>query len=133
MSTNANYAVEVEKYAERHFIASFRKKYKGAWSVTWKALEEEFKRLDTLIGVNNHVETIYDCADFMICKTEFRVAGTQESRHSSGNRCIIAAYKSNKIVRVLIVYSKTDVKGSRETEWWQNSIKDNYQEYKVCF
>ena len=45
MSTNVNYTVEVEKYAERHFIASFKKKYKGAWDITWKALEDEFKRI----------------------------------------------------------------------------------------
>lgn len=133
MSTSSNYVVEVEKYVERHFIASFKKKYKGAWDITWKALEEEFKRIETLIGVNNFVETIFTCDDFLICKTEFRIAGTQESRHGSGNRCIIAVHKKDKITRVLLVYSKGDVKGSRETDWWQGVIKDNYSDYARCF
>lgn len=133
MSTNDVYIVETEKYAERHFIASFKKKYKGAWGITWKALEEEFKRIETLIGVNNYVETIFDCKNFLICKTEFRVAGTQESRHSSGNRCIIAAHKETKKVRVLIVYGKGDIKGSHETAWWQGIVKENYSDYAHCF
>ena len=133
MSTNANYVVQVEKYAERHFIASFKKKYRGAWGVTWKALEEEFKRIDMLIGVNNFVETIFSCDEFLICKTEFRIAGTQESRHRSGNRCIIATHKDSKIVRILLVYGKTDVRGSRETDWWQSVIRDNYPDYANCF
>jgi len=133
MSTNVNYTIEVEKYAERHFIASFKKKYKGAWDITWKAIEEEFKRIETLIGVNNYVETIYDCKDFLICKTEFRVAGTQESRHGSGNRCIIAAHKGTKKVRVLLVYSKGDVRGAHETAWWQGIVKESYSDYSNCF
>lgn len=134
MSTSSdNYSVEVEKFAERHFIAGFKKKYKTAWSTTWKALEEEFKRLDTLIGINNYVEIIYDCTAFIICKTEFKIAGTQESKHSSGNRCIVAAYKGERVVRVLLVYGKTDVRGSKETAWWQNTVKDNYSGYDNCF
>lgn len=111
MSTSGNYTVEVGKYAERHFISSFKKKYKSAWKVTWKAIEEELKRIDALIGVNSYVETIKDERDLLICKTEFRVAGTQESRHGSGNRCIIAVHKVAKIVRVLLVYGKGNVRG----------------------
>lgn len=133
MSTSSNYIVEVEKYAERHFIASFKKKYRGAWDITWKALEEEFKRIEALIGVNNYVETIRDCNEFLICKTEFRIAGTQESRHRSGNRCIVVTHKKDHIVRVLLVYGKGDVKGSRETDWWQGVIRDNYPKYAHCF
>lgn len=132
MSTNNTYVVEVEKYAERHFISRFRKKYKGAWDVTWKAIEEEFKRIETLIGVNNFVETITDCEGVLICKTEFRVASTQESRHGSGNRCIIAVHKEAKIVRVLLVYGKGDA-GPRETAWWQGLIKETYKDYAHCF
>lgn len=128
-----SYAVETEKYAERHFISKFKKKYKGAWDVTWKAILEELKRIETLIGVNNYVETIYTCDDFLICKTEFRVAGTQESRHGSGNRCIVAVHKNTKLARVLLVYGKGDIVGSHETAWWQKLVKENYHHYSSCF
>lgn len=133
MSTSSNYVVEVEKYAERHFISSFKKKYRGAWDITWKAIEEELKRIETLIGVNNYVEIIKSKRDLLICKTEFRVAGTQESRHGSGNRCIIAVQKEVKTVRVLLVYGKGDIRGSHETTWWQGIVKETYADYADCF
>ena len=132
MSTSANYIVEIEKYAERHYIATFRKKYKSAWSITWKAIEEEFKRIETLMGVNNYIEIITNCGDISICKTEFRVAGTQESRHGSGNRCIIAVHKDTKRVNVLFVYGKGNVRGSHETAWWQTVLKENFPVYADC-
>ncbi len=129
MSTSDPYVVEVEKYAERHYIAGFKKKYKGTWDITWRAVEEELKRIETLIGINNYVETIVGKDGVLICKTEFRVAGTNESKHGSGNRCIVAIHKNRKLVRVLLVYGKGDVGGSRETDWWKGEIRDNYRDY----
>lgn len=127
MSTS--YAVIVEKYAERHFISRFRKKYKGAWDVTWNALAEEFKRISTLIGTTSIAETITDVANIKICKTEFRVHGTQESRHGSGNRCIVAVNKDACTVHILVVYHKNDLGGSNETASWKALVKENYPEY----
>lgn len=127
MSTN--YAVIVEKYAERHFISKFRKKYKGAWDVTWGGMHQEFKRIDALIGETNTVETITDQNGIKICKTEFRVHGTQESRHASGNRCIIAVHKNTCVINVLVVYHKNDLGGSNETSAWKSLIRENYPEY----
>jgi|SRR5680860_1102479 len=127
MSTN--YAVVVQKYAERHFISKFKKKYKGAWDVTWNAIHEEFKRIDILIGKTNIAEIITDQGGIKICKTEFRVHGTHESRHASGNRCIIAVYKNNCVVNVLVVYHKNDLDGRNETASWKNLVKKNYPEY----
>ena len=124
-----NYAVVVQKYAERHFISKFKKKYKRAWDVTWDAIHEEFKRIDTLIGKTNIAETITDQGGIKICKTEFRVHGTQESRHASGNRCIIAVHKNTCVVNVLVVYHKNDLGGSNETANWKNLVKENYPEY----
>ena len=128
MSTN--YVVIVEKYAERHFISKFKRKYKGAWNVTWNALVEEFKRIDTLIGATSIAETIADVGNIKICKTEFRVHGTQESRHRSGNRCIVAVHKDSCTVHVLVVYHKNDLSWSNETASWKALVKENYSEYE---
>ena len=68
-----------------------------------------------------------------ICKTEFKIVGTQISRHGSGNRCIIAVHADTQVVRVLLVYGKGDVKGSRETDWWQQEVKAAYPEYAEYF
>ena len=125
-----SYAVVVEKFAERHYISKFKKKHRNAWDITWNAIAEQFKRIETLIGVNNIVEIICDAGDVKICKTEFRIAGPGKSRHASGNRCIIAVRKSTAIVHVLLVYSKGDVGSSNETVAWKSIVKDNYPEYK---
>ena len=127
MSTN--YTVILEKYAERHFVSNFKKKYRGAWDVTWVAMCEEFKRIDILIGSTNIAETIAEIGNIRICKTEFRVHGTQESRHTSGNRCIVAVNKGTSTVHILLVYNKNDLSGGSETAKWKALIKDNYSEY----
>ena len=129
MSTN--YGVIFEEYAERHYIKNFEKKYKSAWNITRRAITEEFKRFDGLFETSI-AETIIDGDDIKICKTEFRVAGTKDSRKSSGNRCITALCREDSIymVRVLLVYHKNDIKGGNETARWKQIIKENYPEYK---
>ena len=124
-----SYTVITAKYAERHYISKFQKKYKGAWPVTWNAIYEEFKRIGTLIEETNIAKTITDQGDIRICKTEFRVHGTQDSRHSSGNRCIIAVHKKTCVVNVLLVYHKNYLGGANETIVWKSVIKENYPEY----
>lgn len=123
-----NYSVVLEEYAKRHYVSKFKKKYKGAWDVTWEAIVEEFKRMDSLFETSI-VETIVTTANIKICKTEFRVAKTQESRHGSGNRCIVSVHKDTCVVHVLLVYHKNDLGGHNETDEWKNTIKDNYPEY----
>ncbi|OHA89287.1 MAG: hypothetical protein A2653_01175 [Candidatus Zambryskibacteria bacterium RIFCSPHIGHO2_01_FULL_43_25] len=129
MSTN--YAVIVEKFAERHYISKFKKKHKNAWDITWNAIAEQFKRIESLIGINSIVEIICDAGDIKICKTEFRIAGPGKSRHASGNRCIIVVQKSSAVVHVLLVYSKGDIGGTNETTGWKTVIKDNYPAYRA--
>jgi len=125
-----NYTVIIEKYAERHFISNFKKKYKSAWDATWVGMREEFKRIDALIGQTTIAETISQFGNIKICKTEFRIHNTKESRHSSGNRCVVAVCKDTATVHVLLVYNKTDLDGSNETASWKKIIKENYPEYK---
>jgi len=125
------YQVVFKPFTERHYIKSFAKKYQGAWSKTLKALTIEFIFVQLLFG-KTIAETI--CVspdnDIKICKTEFKILGTQVSRHGSGCRCIIAIHESKKLVNVLLVYSKGDVDGKNETVWWTNLVKDTYPEYR---
>ena len=129
MNTTNEYQVIIESFAERHFIRTFAKKYKGAWDTTFGFLAAEFKFIDALF-FKNTAEYITDKnADIVICKTEFKIAGTQESRHGSGNRCIVAIHKNLNKVCVLLVYYKNDLGGGSETGNWKNLIKKNYSEY----
>ena len=127
MSTK--YAVAIEKFAEHHFIKSFGKKYGRAWDITLETLIREFQSFDVLFE-RNIAETIVDSADIKICKAEFKVAGTNESRHRSGNRCIVAIDKLKSTVVVLLVYGKTDIGGGKETASWKNIIRENYPQYR---
>ncbi|MFM7089067.1 MAG: hypothetical protein ACKOW9_06100 [Candidatus Paceibacterota bacterium] len=127
------YEVVFENFTERHFIKTFSKKYKGAWDLTLKYIQEEFEQIDILFS-RSIAEYITDKdADIVICKTEFKIAGTMESRHGSGNRCIVAVHKNLRKVCVLLVYNKTDLSGHNETAEWKNIIKDNYPEFKNLF
>jgi hypothetical protein len=128
MSTR--YAVIIEQFVDRHYVRSFAKKYRKKWDVTLIAIIEELQRIDDLIGKTNIAETITSAGDIRIVKTEFRVVGTNESRHNSGNRCIIAVHSQTKTVSVLLVYCKTDIRGSRENDWWKSLIRENYPQYK---
>lgn len=124
------YHVVLESFTERHFIRSFAKKYKGAWDKTLKGLLLEFTYVDLLFQ-KSIAETICMSSDneVRICKTEFKILGTEKSRHGSGNRCIIAVHTSTAVVRVLLAYHKNDLRGKNETKSWKALVKDNYPEY----
>ena len=126
---STKYEVVIEKYAERHFISKFKKKYKGSWDLTLNTLIEEFEKIDVLF-LKSIAEYITDKnANLVICKTEFRVHGTKKSRHGSGNRCIVAVHKDTFVVNVLLVYHKNHLSGKNETASWKQLIKENYPEY----
>lgn len=127
--TSINYAVIFERFTERHFIRSFAKKYKGAWDFTMKLLRQEFEQID-LLFLKNIAETIIDTKDIKICKTEFKISGTPQSRHGSGNRCIVAVHKDTCKVCVLLVYGKSDLCGHNETMEWKMLVRENYPEYR---
>ena len=129
---SSRYSVEVEYFAERHFVKKFQKKYKNAWTITWQAIIEELKRIDSLLD-SSMAETIVGDDNRRIIKTEFRIAKTQQSRHGSGNRCIIAVHQDIQVVYVLLVYHKPDLGKGNETAKLKQIIKKNYKQYKDLF
>jgi len=123
------YKVVFEPFAERHFIRTFAKKYKNAWEFILSAITQEFEKIDILF-LKSIAEYIPDKkADVMIAKTEFKISGIQESRHGSGNRCIVAINKKLNTVCVLVVYHKNDLGEGNETANWKRIVKENYPEY----
>ncbi|MFZ2969559.1 MAG: hypothetical protein WA063_00260 [Minisyncoccia bacterium] len=123
------YSVNIEKYVERHFIKSFEKKYHRAWDITMEALIREFQSFDVLL-THTIAEMITETPDIKICKVEFKVAGSNQSRHSSGNRCIVAVHKDTNIVNILLIYHKNDIGAGNETAKWKQIIKNNYPDYR---
>lgn len=129
---STKYEVVFEPFTERHFTRSFSKKYKCAWDLTLETLRIEFEQID-LLFLKKVAEIITDVGNMKICKTEFKVAGTPESRHASGNRCIVAIHRDTMRVCVLLVYGKTDLSGKNETAEWKRIIKEHYPQYKNFF
>jgi len=123
------YSVIIESFAERHYLKNFVKKYKSAWDITWRAISEELQRFDSLLETSI-AETISVSGDLRIAKIEFRVAGTKESRKSSGNRCIVAVHKDRGIICILLIYHKNDLGNGNETAKWKQIVRDNYPEYR---
>jgi len=93
-------------------------------------LIREFQSFDVILEKTIAEEITDKNADVVICKTEFKISGTQESRHGSGNRCIVAKHKKTNKICVLLVYHKNDLGSGSETANWKNVIKKNYPEYE---
>ena len=127
-----NFSVQIEDFAERHFIKSFEKKYKGKWDLTLISISAQLARIDNLL-LTDRAETITDAGDIKIIKTKFKVVDTKESAKTSGNRCIVAWCISKQLVSILLVYGKTDLSGKNETTEWRALVKDNYKEYSHLF
>ncbi len=123
------YSVSVENYAQKHFIKSFEKKYHRAWDITMDALIRELQSFEVLLD-RGIAEKIVNIQKVNICKIEFKVAGTNQSRHGSGNRGIVAVHKDSCIIRILLIYHKNDLRDGNETAQWKQLIKDNYPEYR---
>ena len=125
----SNCSVEIEKFAESHFIKLFAKKYKQNWNTTLQAIVTGLERIDTLLKTDK-ATMICNTAEIQIIKTEFRVVGTKESAKTSGTRCIVAWHIEDQTVFVLLVYGKTDISSHNETAAWKKIIKDNYPQYQ---
>jgi len=124
------YDVLIEPFAERHYIRTFKKKYKNAWDLTLASVVVEFEQIEILL-LRKIAEYITDkSADVVMCKTEFKISGTKMSRHGSGNRCIVAIHQNTNQVKILLVYHKTDLGGGSETGNWKRIIKNNYKQYE---
>lgn len=123
-----NFSVQIEDFAERHFIKSFEKKYRDKWDLTFVSIFAQLARIDNLL-LTDRAETITDAGDIKIIKTKFKVVDTKESAKTSGNRCIVAWCISKQLVSILLVYSKTDLSPNNETAQWTKLVKENYPQY----
>ncbi len=128
MSTNY-YDVSTESVAEKLYLKSLRKKYKSSFNTPWSAFILMLRKFDLMID-RSVTSSISDLdSDIVIYKCEFKILPS-ESAKASGNRCIVAQYKTKKEVKILLVYCKNDIRGNNETVWWKKMIQTNYIEYK---
>ena len=95
------------------------------------------KRLRTENNVTQkttQIDQLYYFDEHWLFKYDFRVAGTNQSTKSSGNRIVgFIDNKANKI-EILLIYNKTDLpKNKGETAYIIDTIKENYPEIVDMF
>lgn len=120
MSTR--YTVLIHEYAQKHYIKSFKKKYVSKWDITLKAIVFQLESVDELSNTN-FFEKIHVYENYYIAKVEFAVAGTQESKKSSGCRYIVKVSKNESLAELLLIYHKNDADMKNETRWWEKHIE----------
>jgi hypothetical protein len=127
MSTNSDYIVVVEDYAKRHYIKGFEKKF-PTWDKTLSSLVEIFSRFDSealgqRLGLLKYNRTKTKC----LYKFEFReVSQTTKSHKTSGNRLVLLCDHDTKFIYILLVYQKSDIRGSGETTWLMGHINTEF-------
>lgn len=130
---NCDFRVEVSEFAKRHFCKTFLKKYKKKhWDQTLFSISQTLQRSSAMQRTQLLDILRFDQEKNMgIGKLDFRVAGTQSSPKSSGNRVIFSFCNMTAKIEVLIVYAKGDIdKKYGETQWIYNIVKSEFPEYK---
>lgn len=128
MSINdpSRYLVRLSEYAKRHYVKAFEKRYaKKQWEVTLSSIVAEMARVEENIRYKK-AETIHSGDNQRIIKYYFRVAQTQDSAKRSGNRVIALIDDIDKVVTILLLYSKNEITTPNETAKWQKQVKDNF-------
>lgn len=129
------YSIFIEEFTNRHFIKSFVKKYKGKqWDITLFAIKAILSRYDNLapnnISTDSKLDIICQYQNYTIIKLDFKIAGSNISAKTSGNRVIAAVDRQNKIIKILLVYSKNDIGPPQETSKWKKMVSQNYAEFR---
>jgi hypothetical protein len=133
---NLSFRVEFSSYSENHFCREFYRKYKGKqWVETKRTIVDTLERAflvqqTKLIDVLKYSQE----NDIGIFKYDFKVAGTNVSPKSSGNRAVFSLCNNTGIIKILLVYGKNNCdKKHNETQWIFEQIKTNFPEYKKYF
>ncbi len=130
---DVNFKVEFSNFAEKHFCKDFLKKYKSkAWSITYQSIKDALKKSFGFqqTGLIDNIKFLQK-DNFGIFKLDFRVAGTNISPKSSGNRVIFSLCNNSENINILLVYGKDHcAKNQSETQWILEKIKNNFPQYK---
>lgn len=130
------FSVEFSPYAETHYCKEFLKKYKiKSWLETKKTIVNTLERIffvqqTSLIDLLRYSQE----DDAGIFKYDFKVAGTNFSPKTSGNRVIFQLCNKTGKIDILLVYGKDHCgKKQSETQWVLEQIKANFPEHrKYC-
>lgn len=126
---NDDYRIFFSDYAQRHFIKSFAKDYKGRrWDVTLDSIFQDLKRVHSM-QMTQQVDELKHGDGCKLFKYDFTVAQSGVSPKASGNRCIVFLDAARHRQDILMVYGKTDLpKNVGETQYIYKTIEEQFTE-----
>ena len=114
-------------------MKDFEKKYEGKqWDYTLKSIIQDLSRLrmeNNTTQLSQQIDELKCIDNEYIAKYDFKIAQTNVSTKSSGNRCIIYINNEKHIIEILMIYNKTHLpKNKDETKYIMDEIKNNFDD-----
>lgn len=129
---NVQYNVEISQYAQKHYIKDFLKNHRSNWVLTLESVVESLERiyyLDEQKHTSLDVIKFSDDKELGLVKFDFKIFKSKESSKTSGNRVIAIVNNTTNAVEICLVYSKNNIEGGKETNWWVEHIQNNFVKY----
>ncbi len=120
----STYRVVIHTFAEKHYCKDLAKKHKKRWPLTREAIIRLLQLPDKTIQETSILETIIHEGNTRIVKGYFKIFGEKTSALKSGHRFIARLDDNRQSAEVLLVYHKNHIKGTKETAWWQKTLKN---------
>lgn len=135
---NQLFSVTFSSYSKRHYQKDFQKKYKGKqWDFTEKSIIQDLSRLkmeNNLTQSTDQIDEFKFNDNKYLAKYDFKVAQTNESTKSSGNRCVLYIDNVRNTIEILLIYNKTHLpKNKKETSFIMDEIETNFSEINNSF
>lgn len=133
---NELFSVTHTDYCKHHYLKDFQKKYKGKqWDYTEKSIIQDLSRLrmeNNSTQSSRQIDELKYSNHEYLAKYDFKIALTNESTKSSGNRCILHIDEKNDIIQILLIYNKIHLpKNKDETKWVMDEIEVYLKENNI--
>lgn len=127
------FSVFYEDYAKRHYLNKFQKKYKGKiWDYTEDSIKQDLARLrmkNNTTQRSSQIDELRYKDGKWLAKYDFKIAGSNKSSKTSGNRCVIYIDNEKDLIKILLIYNKNDLpKNTKETSFIFSTLDENYKE-----
>ena len=87
---------------------------------------------NNLTQQSNQIDELKYIDNKWLAKYDFKIAQTNESTKSSGNRCVLYIDNVRNTIEILLIYNKTHLpKNKKETAFIMDEIETNFKENNI--
>lgn len=127
---NELFSITYTSFSLRHYLKDFKKNYKGKqWDYTEKSIMQDLMRLrmeNNTTQFSSQIDELKFNNGEYLAKYDFKIALTNESPKTSGNRCVLYINNQTNIIKVLMIYGKTNhPKNKDETKFIMEQLENN--------